>query len=87
MNVMAGMNRITAEETETVFLTRIGVCAILIVSVFIGKKHINDQYTLFYSQIFYVIFDSQDDIWDYDNSLAAILKKFQSWIRNVDGET
>lgn len=60
---------------NTAFLTRIGVCAIMIVSVFIGKKHINEQYTLFYSQIFYNISDSQDDIWDYDNSLAANIEE------------
>ena len=34
LNVMAGMNRITAKETETVFLTRIGVCAIIGIGYF-----------------------------------------------------
>lgn len=57
------------------FFTRIGVFVLLVASIYIGKKHIKEQYTLFYSQVLYHISESQDEIWDYDNSLSANIEE------------
>lgn len=67
--------RVSFYVERAAVIARTGCCLLLLMSVIIGKIHIRDQYSLWFSQILYNISDTQNDVYDYDNSLDANIEE------------
>lgn len=70
----SGLKRRVFIETMASFCRVFG-CVLLLACVICGKRHIQEQHSLWYNQVIYNASDNKEGVWDYENSLEANIEE------------